>query len=136
QLRKEGLNQKAIAEQLGISVSMVSYTINRMKPKTNAAPEAKTETKKEPAQAVAGQALTGNYNTTNIAQSEGVVKSFLEFPTRLEEFARQCFEDVAIHSVCAQEDPRFLAKKAEIVFTSSDKWYRLLVLEEKGGKIS
>lgn len=122
--KEEGLSQKAIAERFGISGSMVSYVINRMKPKTNAEPEAKTETEKEPAQAAAGQAITGNYNTTNIAQSEGIVKNFTDFLPILLEFAQQLFGDIKVLQIHAA-DYSDNEKSAQVTFVDDDgnKYY-------------
>lgn len=84
---------------------------------------------KEPATAEAGQALTGNYNNSNIAQSEDIVKDFTEFLPILMGFAKYHFgDDVAVQSVEAGGIHGATNKVAAINFTIGDGYkYRITV---------
>ena len=92
---------------------------------------------KEPAPAVAGQALTGNYNTNNIAQSSEVVNSFIEFLPILINLAEQHFGDIKILTVDGNDISGGSFKLAGIRFENGDGWRcRLLVEAYKRGEES
>ena len=127
-LWKEGLTYIKISERTGISRSTVGHIILHAN---------REQTEKEPAPAEAGQALTGNYNTNNIAQSSEVVNSFIEFLPILINLAEQHFGDIKILTVDGNDISGGSFKLAGIRFENGDGWrYRLLVEASKRGEES